>query len=331
MLRPFAGKRERRKGQERGNRIATGAVPAWLATWIGSLFVNYIATLHNQIERMTRGFVQMLPQLVIALGILLITWFFAKFAVRIADRLTKRTHIREDLKQLLDTLVRLAIWIIGTVIALTVAIPSFTPASAFAGLGVGALAIGFAFQDIFENFLAGVLIMLREKMRINDQIECEGIVGRVERITLRETHVRQLSNELTIVPNSKLFKNPVKILTENPVRRDEIVVGVSYDADLEQAQTVIREAIEALEHVNHDRPVLVVARTFGASSVDFLIQWWAPSTPRDMRLTRSEVVIAVKNALDAAKIEIPYPYVTNTFKEPLPLTRAPREQPRDGL
>ena len=295
----------------------------------GAPFVNYIQTLHNQIERMARSFVQALPTLAIALFILLITWIVAKYAIRIADRITGRTRLREDLKQLLDTLVRLTIWIVGVIIALTVAIPSFTPASAFAGLGVGAVAIGFAFQDIFQNFLAGVLIMLREKMRINDLIECEGITGRVERINLRETHVRQLSNELTIVPNSLLFKNPVKILTDDVVRRDEITVGVGYDVDLEQAQAIMRETVQGLENVNQDKPVIVVARTFGASSIDFLVQWWAPTAPRDMRLTRSEVVIAVKKALDAAGIEIPYPYVTNTFKEPLPLTRPPTRSQGD--
>lgn len=288
--------------------------------------MNYIQALREQIEHMARGFVQMLPQLIIALLILFVTWLLAKSAVRIADRITKRTHIREDLKQLLDTLVRLAIWIVGVVIALTVAIPSFTPASAFAGLGVGALAIGFAFQDIFENFLAGVLIMLREKMRIGDLIECDGITGKVERVTLRETHIRQLSNELTIVPNSKLFKNPVKILTDDVMRRDEIMVGVGYDCDLEEAQRVIREAVEALDNIVHEKPVLVVARTFGASSIDLLVQWWAPTGKTDIRLTRHSVVVAAKKALDAAGIEIPYPYVTNTFKEPLTLERVRAEE-----
>lgn len=268
---------------------------------------------------MARAFVQMLPQLIIAVLILVVTWLVAKSAVRIADRITKHTHIREDLKQLLDTLVRIAIWVVGVVIALTVAIPSFTPASAFAGLGVGALAVGFAFQDIFENFLAGVLIMLREKMRIGDLIDCEGITGKVERITLRETHIRQLSNELTIVPNSKLFKNPVKILTDEAMRRDEIIVGVGYDCDLEEAQRVMREAVEGLDNIVHEKPVLVVARSFGASSIDLLVQWWAPTGSIDIRLTRHSVVVAVKQALDEAGIDIPYPYVTNTFREPLPV------------
>ncbi|GGY96066.1 mechanosensitive ion channel family protein [Novosphingobium colocasiae] len=286
--------------------------------------MDYVATLQKQIESMGKGFMQSLPSLAISLVILLLTFVAARFAVKIADRITGRTQIRADLKQLLDTMVRLVIWIIGLLIAATVAIPSFTPAGAFAGLGVGALAIGFAFQDIFENFLAGILIMLRDKMNIGDVIECEKIQGRVERITLRETHVRQLSNELTVMPNSMLFKNPVKILTDATIRRSEIIVGISYDSDLDQAEAIIRGALDGIEAIHKERPILVVAQEFNSSSVDFLVQWWADSQPRDLRITKSEVVKAVKRALDEAGIEIPFPYVTNTFKEPLPLDRAPK-------
>lgn len=266
---------------------------------------------------MARGFVQTLPSLAIAFLVLMATWFAAGFAARIADRLTARTSMRADLKELVHTLIRLAIWIVGFMIAMTIAIPSLTPASLFAGLGVGALAIGFAFQDIFENFLAGVLIMLRDKMHIGDSIECEGISGKVEKITLRETHVRQFSGELTVVPNSMLFKNPVLIMTDTPVRRSELVVGVSYDADLEQAEAVIREAARSVPHVDQTRPVDVFAQTLGASSIDFLVLWWANADLNDMRATKSEVLSAIKRGLDDAGIEIPYPYVTNTFKAPV--------------
>lgn len=284
--------------------------------------VNYVETLRTELEAMGKGVVQALPSLVIALVVLLATWIVARTAVRIADRITGRTAIRNDLKQLLDTLVRLLVWIIGSLIALTIAIPSFTPAGAFASLGVGALAIGFAFQDIFENFLAGVLIMLRDKMNIGDSVICGSISGKVERITLRETHIRQFSGELTVVPNSMLFKNPVDILTDHALRRNEIVVGVSYDTDLGPAQDVIQKAVESVEAVDKDKGVVVFAQEFNASSVDFLVQWWTDTVAQDLRLTKSQIVMAVKSALDEAGIEIPFPYVTNTFKEPLPLERA---------
>ena len=291
--------------------------------------MNYIETLRNQVQDMALGFVSILPNLAIAIVVLFITWLVAKSAVKIAAKLTSKSSMREDLRQLIATLVRLAIWIVGIMLAAVVAIPSFTPAGFIAGLGVGALAIGFAFQDIFENFLAGVLIMLREKMRIGDLIEVEGVLGKVELITLRETHIRQLSNELTIMPNSMLFKNPVKILTDDEVRRNEIVVGVSYDTDLEKAQQVIQEAMETVDAIVKDRPVVIYAQEFNSSSVDFLVQWYAQSAARDLRQTKSEAVKAIKKGLDAAGIEIPFPYVTHTFKEKVPLDMG-SAQPAEG-
>ena len=164
--------------------------------------------------------------------------------------------------------------------------------------------------------------MLRDKMNIGDSIQCNSIQGKVERITLRETHIRQFTGELTVVPNSMLFKNPVRILNDEPVRRDELVVGISYDADLDQAESILREAVSGVEGVDSSKTILVVAQTFNSSSIDFLIQWWADTTPRDMRITKSDAIKAIKAALDGAEIEIPYPYVTNTFKEALPIDRA---------
>ncbi|MEC7817880.1 MAG: mechanosensitive ion channel family protein [Pseudomonadota bacterium] len=268
---------------------------------------------------MGEGFVRALPGLAIALVVLLVTWIVARFAARIADLLIGKTDVRPSLKNLIDTLVRLVIWIIGIMIAAIVVMPGLTPASLFAGLGIGAVAIGFAFQDIFENFMAGVLIMLREKMRIGDIIECEGIVGKVEHITLRETHVRKLSGEVTLVPNSMLFKNPVEILTDEVKRRHEVVVGVSYDTNLDHAADVIRRAVQGVEDVDSEKTLDIFAQEFNASSVDFLVRWWAGSTPRSGWESKDKVVRAIKAGLDDAGIEIPFPYVTHTFKEKIPL------------
>ncbi|QPD00414.1 mechanosensitive ion channel family protein [Qipengyuania soli] len=270
---------------------------------------------------MGEGFVESLPALAIAVFVLFLTWITARFAVRISDMLVGRTDIRASLKTLVDTLVRLSIWVFGIFVAAVVVIPELTPASLLAGLGIGAVAIGFAFQDIFENFLAGVLIMVREKMRIGDVIECEGITGKVEHINMRETHVRKLSGELTIVPNSILFKNPVKILTDVDQRRHEIVVGVSYDTNLDHAADIIRRAVEGVDVVLASKGVDIFAHEFNASSVDFLVRWWAGSTPRSGWESKDKVVRAIKSALDEAHIEIPFPYITHTFKETVPVSQ----------
>lgn len=292
--------------------------------------MNYIGTITDQAQDMLRTFLEALPSLAIAFIILFGTWIAAKFAVRIADMLTGKTTLRPSLKNLIDTLVRLAIWIVGLMIAAMVVLPGLTPASLIAGLGIGAVAIGFAFQDIFENFLAGVLIMLREKMRIGDVIECEGIKGKVEHITLRETHVRKLSGELTIVPNSMIFKNAVEILTDETMRRHELVAGVSYDTDLDHAAKVIRAAVEGVDAVDTAKGVDVFANEFGDSSVNFKVRWFAGSKPRDMWESTDKVVRAIKRALDDAGIEIPFPYITHTFKEKVPMGSKPGEPSTGG-
>jgi small-conductance mechanosensitive channel len=265
--------------------------------------VNYLKTLQDQIDAMLKSAIQALPSMAIALVILVLTWIAARFAVRIAERLTRNTRIRENLKQLVETLSRLVIWLCGLMIAAAVAIPGITPGSIIAGLGVSALAIGFAFQDIFQNFLAGVLIMLRDKMRIGDTIECEGITGRVERITLRETHVRAPSNELTIVPNSVLFKNPVKITTDRPERRFQMIVSVASDHDLDQAAEAIRAAIKKVEDLDCTHPVEVFAHEFKPGAVDFLVRWWSGSRAQDFIL-QDRVIRKVKQALDEIDFQI---------------------------
>ncbi len=267
--------------------------------------LNYVQALREELEAMARGAVLALPSLVIATIVLLFTWMVARFAVNIANRITRHTSLRADLKQLIVTLVRIAIWIVGVVLALTIAIPSFTPGGAIAGLGIGAVAIGFAFQDILENFLAGVLLMLRNKMNVGDTIEAENITGRVEKTTLRETHIRQPSNELTVVPNSMLFKKPVKILTDEALRRDEVIVRVGLDADLERAQAVIMATAQGIDAVHKEKPAAVFVRGFAPHSVEIQVLWWTDSVRHDMRETKSRVIIAVKKGLEAAGMEIP--------------------------
>lgn len=278
-------------------------------------------TIDNQLSGMWYSFTTMIPSLLIAILILLITGLIVTFATKITDGLVGKTELRPSLRNLLETLVKLGVWLLGLFVAAVVVFPDLTPGSLVAGLGIGALAIGFAFQDIFENFLAGVLIMLREKMRIGDVIECEGVEGAVEHITLRETHLRRASGELTVVPNAFLFKNPVEIITDADQRRHEVVIGVSYDTDLDRAADVIRKAVTSVEAADQNKDIDVFATEFNSSSVDFLVRWWAGSSAGAAATSKDQVMRAIKRALDDAGIEIPFPYVTHTFKEAVPLDK----------
>lgn len=279
--------------------------------------MEFLDPLLEQLTAMWVSFVQMLPMLGIGFFVLLMTWIVSKIVGKAVNTTLSRSHMRASLKQLFITLSKIGVWTLGIIIAATIIFPSLTPAKMLAALGLGSVAVGFAFKDVFENFLAGILIMLREPMRIGDFIECEGVEGRIENITIRDTYVRQTDDELILVPNAHLFKNPVQVVTDKQYRRHEITAGVGYGEDVDKCREIIQKAVEGIEGLVKDRPVQVFAKEFGDSSINYTVRWWAGSKPIDMHKTRDKAISAIKRALDDAGVEIPFPYRTLTFSEPL--------------
>lgn len=272
----------------------------------------------NQLHEMGRSAIALLPQVVISFIVILVTYLLAKVAHALMTRVLKRARMRPSLKNLFELLASLGIWVLGLSIAAMVAFPNLTPTKVLAGLGIGSVAIGFAFKDVFENFLAGIIILARREMRIGDFIECEGMEGKVETISVRETHIRQTDGQLVIAPNSLLFKQPLTIRTDLDDRRTSLIVGVAYGEDVDRSRDVIAAAVESCDSVRRDLyPIQVFAQEFADSSINFEVTWWTGSQPLDIRTSRDEVVSAIKRALDEAGIEIPFPYRTLTFGEPL--------------
>ena len=287
-----------------------------------------IEDLKAEVESMASAFFKSLPNLTIALVILVVTLLAGRIIRAVVSAAMQRAHVRDALVTLARNLISIAAWVLGVAIAMTVIFPSVSPSDIIAGLGLTSVAIGFAFKDVFENFLAGVIILGREKLRIGDVIECEDVYGRVENILIRETHVREIDGELVIVPNSYLFKNPVNIETDRGLKRQELVVGVDYDTDMRQAKAVLQDALESCETVKQSETKDVQCVSFGGSSIDFKLLWWSGSRPAEQRETYDEVAFAVKDALDEAGITIPFPQSTLSFREeamPIPLKSTARK------
>lgn len=276
--------------------------------------VEPVGIIQDQLAGLVGGAIALAPNLIAAAVVLLVTWIGARIVARVVGAVARRW--RPSLRRALQSLAKIGLWIAGSLIAATIVFPNLTPANLLAGLGIGSLAIGLAFKDIFENYLAGLLVLLRKPMRIGDDIECQDVSGRVEEITIRDTYVRKRSGELVLVPNSFIYKNPTTVVTDLPQRRISVVVGVAYGEDVDQARDAIRTAVEGAVSDDSDRPVEVFAKEFSSSSIDFLVRWWAGSTPIEEHRSRDKAVAAIKAALDEAGIEIPFPYRTITFKEP---------------
>nr|WP_246112464.1 mechanosensitive ion channel domain-containing protein [Allorhodopirellula solitaria] len=255
------------------------------------------------------------PLLVAAGIILLLTIVLAKFVGWLIVKVLSNRGMRLSLQDLIHQLSAIAIWVVGLLTATVVAFPGMTPSKALTVLGLGSVAIGFAFKDIFENFFAGMLILWKYPFDRGDFITCEGLIGKVERITIRNTMIRGLDGELSVVPNATLFKNNVNVLTSQPQRRVRIICGVAYGEDVDASREVIREAVQSCESILGVRTVEVFAQEFASSSINFEVAWWTGSKPTDIRRSRDEVVAAIKRALDVAGIEIPFPYRTLTFQD----------------
>ncbi|WP_405108010.1 mechanosensitive ion channel family protein [Phaeobacter sp. BS52] len=285
-------------------------------------------TLMEQMSGWVTSAVTAAPRVGVALAILLLTALLVWLAKTVIRRISHQLELRRNLCDVLQLLASVVLWLIGSLIAVTVVFPTVTPGKALTTLGLGSVAIGFAFKDTFENFLAGILLLLREPFQIGDFIECEGAEGKIEAITVRDTHIRQTDGQLVVVPNAQLFHNAVTVRTNKELRRATLICGIAYGENVDAARSVISEAVRNVDMVRDDvRDVQVFAKTFGASSVDFEITWWTGSEPLDIRASRDQVVAAVKSALDDAGIEIPFPYRTLTVNEPVPVQI---DSPHDG-
>lgn len=283
--------------------------------------VSIMDTLTTTVAGFWQDTIERMPFLVAGLVVLIATWLVKMLVEKLADSALRRANVRTNLRQVIVRLIVIGIWVIGFMIAAMVIFPGLTPAKVLGALGIASVAIGFAFKDIFENFFAGILLLWKFPFEDGDFIECEDIKGKVEEVTIRMSKIRQTDGVLVVLPNSYLFKNPVYVLTTNDQRRTDLMVGIGYDEKVEEAIPVIEKALQSCETVNQDRGFQIFPKSFGASSVDIEVAWWCDATPLGVRKSRGEVVPAIKQALDEAGIEIPYPYRTLTFREnsPVPL------------
>jgi small-conductance mechanosensitive channel len=172
----------------------------------------------------------------------------------------------------------------------------------------GTLAIGFAMQDVIQNFVAGIFIFTDRPFRIDDWIEWDGNSGVVEDISLRVTRVRTFDNELLTVPNSQLTDGVIK----NPVAKDELrlkfLFGIGYGDDIDRATEIIVEEAEDHEEILADPAPSVRLVELGDSSVGLQSRIWIANPSRaDFVKTRGEYVQAVKERFDQEGIDIPYP------------------------
>jgi small-conductance mechanosensitive channel len=255
-----------------------------------------------------------LPNLIVAILVFCIFFYLSYLTRQAIRKLLNQVFDAPQISSLFSSIARVVVICIGGFIALETLGLSGTVTSLLAGAGIIGLAIGFAFQDMTENFIAGVAMGIRKPFKIGDVIKSDKIFGTVQAINLRNTIVETFFGQHEIVPNKHLFRNVVTNFNATRKRRIEIVVGIPYAQDIEEAASVITDAIKSLDLVVDKDDSVVFADEFGASSVNLKVWYWIdyPGAVGYIE-ARHAGFVAIKNALDSANITIPFPIRTLEF------------------
>jgi small-conductance mechanosensitive channel len=190
-------------------------------------------------------------------------------------------------------------------IAIAITFPSVKPVDLLAGLGFFSVAVGFAFQDILENTLSGILLLFRQPFRSGDQITVMERSGTVQGITIRETKITTYDGELVVIPNRDVYKNVIDVHTHHPDHRLEFTVGIAYENDPTEAIEVIQETLGRVANVRSDPAPMAIVSELGVSTVDISVFFWTDARRLDSLRTKDAAIRHVKAALDAAGIEMP--------------------------
>ncbi len=244
-----------------------------------------------------------------AIVLLIVGWIVAGIIGRIAGRGLRKARVDETLCRFLSKLVRwgiLVLVLLACIGMFGVNVTSFAAVIAAAGF-----AIGLAFQGTLSSFSSGAMLLIFRPFKVGDYITAAGQSGTVFEIGLFSTLLNTPDNKRIIIPNSSVFGNVIENYSFNPTRRVDVSVGTSYDADLDQAREILLAAGNAMEHKLDDPAPAVLLQEMGASSINWSVRVWVPSSqfwPTKDALTRE-----IKYRLDAADIGIPYPQMDVYF------------------
>lgn len=292
----------------------------------------------QEIGQFTQQAVAAWPIVVLALVILAVTWLVAWLVGMIARRLLEG---RIPSPLLLSVVVRsltIPIFLLGLYFVLQVAGLTRLALTVLGGTGLIGIIIGFAFRDIAENFLASLLLSMRNPFRSGDLITVADQTGIVQSLNTRATVLLTLDGNHVQIPNAVIYKSTIKNYSSIPSRRAEFLVGIGYDSSAAKAQSLIAGVLKDHPAVLDTPEPLVLVDELGAATVNLRVQYWFDSATYSPAKINSAVLRLTKNALMKGGIEMPDPAREVVFPRGVPLVNfeggkelpaaAPKQKPQ---
>lgn len=219
-----------------------------------------------------------------------------------------------------------AVTLVGAYVALQVSGLTRLAATVLGGTSLIGLAFGFAFRDIAENFLSGILLSMQRPFRLGDTIEVSGTTGVVRGVTSHGTQLIDFDGNVVRLSNTSLYKGVIRNFTANPKCRDRFTVGIGYETPIERAQEVLLGVMREHEAVLEDPAPVVLVLEFGSSSVQLEAQYWIDGKRYSRARVRSTIMRQGLAALRAAEISMPDDAREVLFPEPLTMRLLEREE-----
>jgi small-conductance mechanosensitive channel len=251
----------------------------------------------------TIAFLPLIAVALIAFAIVLWVGFLVARRRQPWDRLAPNAFIADIYRNI----VRLLTVVAGVVVGLDILGATALLSTILGAAGIVGLAIGFAVRDTVENFIASILLSIRQPFRPNDAIEIEGVEGKVIRLTSRATILLNWDGNHVRIPNSTVFKSRILNYSRNPERRFSFEIGVGYGTDLTAAKALADETVAALPFVLDSPKVNSWTTTLNGSDIGMTVVGWIDQTETDLLAARSEAVRQVLLAFERAGIEMPEP------------------------
>jgi small conductance mechanosensitive channel len=237
----------------------------------------------------------------------IVIFYVGRLVVRILTRGMRKVMEAQKVDKTLVTfasnlasMVLLTVVIIAAVAALGIQTTSF-----IAILGAAGLAIGLALQGSLSNFAAGVLIVLFRPYKVGDWIEAAGVSGSVEEVQILTTVLKTGDNKQVIVPNAQIMNSIITNYSANDTRRVDMVIGVSYDDDLDKVRSTLEELVAAEDRILDDPACTIAVSALADSSVNFVVKPWVKTS--DYWGVMFDMTEAIKKRFDKEGISFPFP------------------------
>ncbi|HBN7193263.1 TPA: small-conductance mechanosensitive channel MscS [Escherichia coli] len=248
--------------------------------------------------------------IVAALAIIIVGLIIARMISNAVNRLMISRKIDATVADFLSALVRYGI-IAFTLIAALGRVGVQT-ASVIAVLGAAVLAVGLALQGSLSNLAAGVLLVMFRPFRAGEYVDLGGVAGTVLSVQIFSTTMRTADGKIIVIPNGKIIAGNIINFSREPVRRNEFIIGVAYDSDIDQVKQILTNIIQSEDRILKDREMTVRLNELGASSINFVVRVWSNSG--DLQNVYWDVLERIKREFDAAGISFPYPQMDVNFK-----------------